>query len=122
MSNTLGLDPVTWDLHAVEDAEGNWNWPALSPCAAVVQNIRATLQTCRGEWFLDTALGLPIDAARGVNLNLDLYESEVKAAILSVEGVGRLTSFSLERDTALRRICVNFTGFTTCGEEFGATV
>lgn len=118
MSNTLGLDPVTWDLCAGEDG----NWPTHSPCEAVVQKIRSLLQTCRGEWFLDTGLGLPLDAVRGANPNLDLYEAEVKAAILSVEGVDRLTRFSLDRDTHLRRICVNFTGFTTCGEEFGALI
>lgn len=116
--STLGLNPETWDLCADE----NGNWPALSECEAVVQNIRACLQTCRGEWFLDPGLGAPLDLVLGANPDLDLYEAELKAIILAVPGVDRLTNFTLDRENGNRRVCANFTGVTDCGDEFGVAL
>ena len=112
---TLGLDPVTWDLCA--NADGNW--PTLTECEAVVQNVRTCLQICEGEWFLDSTLGINFDNATGSNLDLDLFEAEVISTILDVPAVDSLSSFSLDRNNALRRVCTNFTGVTTCGDEFG---
>ena len=115
---TLGLDSETWDLCV--DADGNW--PVLDECESVTQNIRIALQTCRGEWFLDSTLGVPTSSVLGASPDLDAYEAALKLAILDVPGVDRLTSFSLERNNTDRSLCSNFTGVTTCGDEFGATV
>lgn len=115
---TFGLDPNTWDLCA--DADGNW--PVLTECEAVTQNIRACLQTCRGEWFLDEDLGVPVSLVQGANPNIDLYEAELKAAILAVPGVDRLTFFELQRDNAGRKLCASFTGVTDCGDDFGVSI
>ena len=118
MSNTLGLDPQTWDLCADE----NGNWPVLTQCEAVTQNIRACLQACRGEWFLDGSLGVPTLSALGANPDLESYEAAVKSAILGVEGVDSLRTFSIESDPSIRRVCTNFTGVTTCGDDFGVSL
>lgn len=115
----LGLDPDTWDICA-DPATGDW--PMLSECEAVAQNVRTCTQICRGEWFLDTTIGIPFSVAQGANANFDLYEAELKSAILAVPGLNRLTDFSLTRDNAGRAINISYSGITDCSDQIGAVI
>lgn len=63
---------------------------------AVGQHIRQRLQTFIGEWFLDTAVGVPwLDQILGRKYDPALAEAVVKAEILKTDGVVEITSFAV---------------------------
>lgn len=85
------------DLALVEDGD------------AVAQHILQRLRTFLGEWFLDLTAGVPYyqDILKK-NPNIDVVEQVFKREILFTPGVLELMSFSLELDTALRKLSLSF--------------
>lgn len=78
---------------------------------AVLQSLRCELHLQLGEWFLDTTRGVPWlqnpnSTAQPIlgrhPADLAYAEAQIKAAILRVEGVGVLYSFSIKFNHATR--------------------
>ena len=76
----------------------------------VEQRLMQNLQFFLGEWFLNTALGIPylqLVFIKGVSPLL--IESAFKRAILDTDGVSSLSEFSpIEYDIPTRAITLNF--------------
>ena len=74
---------------------------------AMRQRIEAHLRWLFGEWFLDTAGGLPYFDSRDAGI--------VTAGILEVPGVLDVVDIRSERDTATRRLTYTATVETSLG-------
>ena len=71
----------------------------------VSQKIRILLSFFLGEWFLDNSEGIPyFDSIFVKNPNLVQVGNFLKKKIISVEGVKKLTSFTLTADNDNRRL------------------
>ena len=85
----------------------------------VVQQIRITLKTELGEWFLNTNFGLPYYSSTknindnstpgilGGNKSAAEIEAYLVAAVLQVPGVVTINRFDLVEVSAQRRVVVN---------------
>lgn len=99
----IALDPVTNDIYL--DASGNL--AMVTDAEAVGQHARQRLQTFQGEWFLDTACGVPwLSQILGRNYDPALAEAVVKAELLNTDGVTEITSFSVSFDRASRGLFI----------------
>lgn len=88
----LSLDPATNDLHL----DGDGALIVVRDAAAVGQHARQRLMTYRGEWFLDTAAGVPwLSDIMGKAFDAALAEAVVKGEILDTDGVTAIESFSV---------------------------
>lgn len=94
---------------------------------AVLQTIRCELHLQLGEWFLDTTRGVPwLQNPNSTQqpilgrhpANLAYAEAQIKAAILRVEGVGSLYSFSISLNHATRAATCVVHGRLTSGTIF----
>lgn len=82
------------------------------------QKVRACLSLFKGEWYLDTGIGIPYipsfdtekDAHRSV------LESAIRVKISSIDGIKKLLSFSSELDTKTRTLSVSFSAQCDNGE------
>jgi len=76
----------------------------------VSQKLRITLSIMKGEYYLDTDLGIPfIENVFVKDPNLDFISDLYKKTILSVEQVKEITTFELRYDKPTRRLTANFT-------------
>ena len=106
----LALDPLTRDL-----VIRGGNPVLLSGAARVAQAIGIRLRTFAGEWFLDTGHGVPYFERVFGKQRPELVEAVLRAQILSVRGVTRLTAFSLYLEPGTRIARVSFTAETNEG-------
>ncbi len=99
------LKIVSGDFVLVDDAE------------RVAQSVEIRMRAFRGEWFLDRTFGLPWfqSVLGGKMISSAEYDAVVKATILEVEEVNRITSFSSEFDRANRKYSVEFVADTIYG-------
>ena len=80
------------------------------------QKLRLKLTPFKGEYFLDSDIGLPYpDEILVKNPNIGLISDLFKAKIREVEEVSELTAFNLEVDSALRLLVCTFTVRLTDG-------
>jgi hypothetical protein len=97
---------------------------------AIVQAVRCELRFQLGEWFLDITKGVPW--LRNANTSatpilgrfpadLAYAETMIKAAILRVDGVYRLTSFSLDFSHETRAATARIVGLLDSGQPFTIT-
>lgn len=100
-----------WDM---EFGQGTQNY--ISDEEAVEQNVRTRLLTFKGEWFLDTSLGVPYinnDDAEVIGFlgvvpaSIPGAEAIIKKAILEVKGVDRILSFASTFDHTTRLLTIN---------------
>lgn len=99
----LAIDQGTNDLILASDG----NLATVNDAEAVGQHVRQRLQTFLGEWFLDTAAGVPwLTDILGRNYDPALAESVVKAEILATDGVEEILSFSVSFDRATRGLLI----------------
>ena len=114
MSYTLLIDPLFNDFRI-----NNGDIVLVKGEDAVVQQIRTTLRTQLGEWFLNINFGLPYyslnptdinDNANpgilGGNLSAAEIQSYLTAATLQVEGVLSLDEFLIEETASTRNVVV----------------
>lgn len=109
----LALDPNTGGI-VVEDGD-----LALITDAgeAIAQELRLTLRTVLGEWFLDITHGVDYFGTVLVKgAQQARVESEFRTKILAVAGVNSLVSFVSTYDEATRRFGLTFTVDTDEGE------
>lgn len=82
----------------------------------VRQQIKITLMTLLGEWFLDTGFGVPyFEDVLVKNPNRATIEAVLRARILDVPDVTRVGRLVLEVDRALRTLQVKFEAETAAG-------
>ena len=85
---------------------------------AIVQRLRIALQTFRGEWYLNTTVGLPYFKDIFVKRpNTGAISAAFKTVILGTPGVVSLDVFTLSFDAALRKLTLDFTVTVTTGEQ-----
>jgi hypothetical protein len=94
--------------------------------ARVGQQIKVTLLTFLGEWFLDTSFGVPyFDQVLVKNPDRAAVEAVFRARILDVPGVSRVRRLALAIDRVRRVLSVEFEaesayGLATGTAEFSA--
>ena len=104
MSYDLQLDAGTHDL-VIEGGDVQMIDGALR----VAQQVKVTLLTFLGEWFLDTDFGVPyFDVVYIKNPNWAAINATFRARIIDVPGVTRITQLDLEYDRAARALAVTF--------------
>lgn len=82
---------------------------------AVAQRLRGRLGLWAGEWFLDTAIGLPFRRMLGVKNARTFTETTLRRALATCPGVAALESFAFAFDPATRAASVAFRARTTDG-------
>ena len=93
------LDLSTNDLQLIEDEDD-----------AVVQHILIRMRFFRGEWFLDTRIGMPYFSDILVNnQNLDAIRGFYRDTVLATPGIAEITEgIELDFDTPTRKLSVAF--------------
>lgn len=103
------------------DADGDLDVNALDlrlvdGAARVRQQLQVKLLLWRGEWFLDSDFGTPyLQSILGKELTLSGALAAIRASILEVEGVQKLTKFEFKFSNATRALDVDFDVQTTYG-------
>lgn len=96
--------------------QGSEDYLVDSP-AAIAQEVMTTLLVFQGEWFLDTTAGVPwFTQVAGVN-TVPIYDQVIKQAILNVQGVTAIVSYSSTLDRVHRSLSVS----ATIDTQFGIT-
>lgn len=109
--NNMFLDPVTKQIARVSDG------------AEVTQHVRSRLLFYRGESPLDTTQGVDYFGSIFTKpADLPLTEGLLKTEILLTPGMGELTEFGIEFNSADRKLSVSWQGFSTFGTVEGSTV
>ena len=84
---------------------------------AIAQKIRIRLRFFRGEWFLDTRLGVPyFESILKKNPNKNVVASLFQQVVLKTPGVTALKSFALSINKQTRVLSVTFEAATTDGD------
>lgn len=97
----LAIHPATNDLYLANTGD----LAVVRDARAVGEHVRQRLMTFAGEWFLDTAAGMPwLDRIFAQQYDPALAEAIVKAEILDTEGVREITAFSVSFDPDVRRL------------------
>lgn len=83
---------------------------------AILQHLRIRLQFFRGEWFLDTRLGIPyFEEVLRKAPDLNVVESILRDAIRETPGVISITSFELDFEGVSRKLSLDFAALTDEG-------
>ncbi len=83
---------------------------------AIAQHLRIRLQFFRGEWFLDTRLGIPYYEEVLIKApDLNVVQSLLREAIRETPGVIAINSFELDFEGVTRRLSLDFEALTTEG-------
>ena len=98
------LNPVAWDLTL--DATGNLLF-VTDELEELRQRLTHRLRSFRGEWFLDTRLGVPyFEDILVKNPRRELVTSILREVILKTDGVASIKTFTLDIDNATRAATV----------------
>lgn len=99
------LDLVNGDLYILDGAE------------AVRQYLSSKLRMLFGEWFLDQSVGVPyVQQIFDKIKDVDAINSIFKKEIMECPGVKELLAFSLDLDSANRKLTLQFVALTVGGE------
>ncbi len=105
----LELDPLTHDLMLVDGA--------AQLVASVEQKIKIRLLFIRGEWFLDTEVGIPyLDQVFVKQPNLDLLRALYRTEIIETLGVLAVREMRVTFIAGTRRLSISFTADSDVGE------
>lgn len=112
----------------LETAEGDIDLTAndASFCIGsqeVLQRVRQRLRCFKGEWYLNTSIG--IDYFNDIfvaNPNMTIITAIFKREILATPGIIKLTAFSMSIDRVLRKLSITFSGTSVSGDVGPVTV
>ena len=108
----LKINETTGDLEIGTDGD----LIIIDGIDAIRQNLRIRLQLFRGDWFLDTRLGIPyFEEVLRKAPDLNVVQSLLRDAIRTTEGVTEITEFELDFIGATRRLTLDFRAKTTEG-------
>lgn len=107
----LALDN-DYDISLVDDA-ASW----LDGVEAIAQHLRVRLQFFKGEWFLDSEIGIPYyqRILGRKDVTIAAIGAILKKAILTTPGVISLNDFRADYQGATRLLSVSFRAQTTEG-------
>ena len=74
----------------------------------MAQNIRISLQTIKGEWFLDTGLGIPYFEIFGFSVSTQTLKHIFSEAVEEVKGVKKVEEIDVSFDSKNRTVQVGF--------------
>lgn len=104
------------------DANGDYtfgqmgsNFAVNSP-AAVGQAILTSLKLIQGEWFLDSTAGVPYNKQILGKNTTSTYDYVIQTAILGVQGVQGIATYSSSLDSTTRALSVVCTVDTVYGQ------
>lgn len=109
-------------LHDLDFSSNTFRY-TVSSQELLRQRIAITLLTYKGEWFANINFGVPYlqtqSVARGIlgKVSQALFDSEIKKAILGVEGVSAILRYSSQVSPQERTINIQFTVQTDSGDE-----
>lgn len=107
----LALDTTTGDLDVSGDAAH-----IVDGDDAIVQHVALRLRLFRGEWFLDSRVGMPYyERVLVKNPDLVAVRSAFRQAIIETPGIATLDKFSLVLNSATRLLSVEFTATKESG-------
>lgn len=72
--------------------------------AEVRQSVQQSLRFLKGEWFLDTRLGVPYRELKEKSSDLSLFRSVVTKVALGVDGVLEVLALELDFDRITREL------------------
>lgn len=86
--------------------------------AYMQQKVRARLSLLKGEWYLDTRLGLPYIPTWDMEKDghRSVLESAIRVKISGTEGIKKLLSFESSLDPKTREFTVSFSAQCDNGE------
>ena len=87
----------------------------VNSSAAVAQAVLTDLLLHRGEWFLDTTIGMPWETQVLGYGTQSLYDSAIKTEVLGVQGVLAILSYSSSLNRVTRQLTVSMTISTVYG-------
>jgi hypothetical protein len=116
---TVMFDPVTNDVHfsSLKIAKGD---------DAIAQKLRQRLRFFKGEWFLDTRLGVPyLREAGGIVFgvkgpNVPAINAVFRQVILSVPQITKIQSLTFTVDTKARKGTLDFVALLDDGRTLTA--
>lgn len=82
------------------------------------QKVRCCLSLLKGEWYLDTRLGIPYIPSWDMDKDghRTIFESAIRVKISGISGIKKLLSFSSELDPKTRLFTVSFSAQCDNGE------
>lgn len=98
--------------HLTLDAEGNL--ALVTGAAAIRQRIITHLRLWRGEWFLDTAAGVPY-YTRVLEQPLEVATASVATAVRRIPGVRNIRNLSVAQAPETRQVVLRMTVDTDAG-------
>ena len=110
----FALEPITTNFL--------WNKRGLQMTSDFLQymqqKVRCCLSLIKGEWYLDTRVGLPYIASWDMtkSSHRSILESAIRVKITSIDGIKKLISFSSELDAKTRQLSVSFSAQCDNGE------
>lgn len=111
MPYDIGLNVKTWDI-----ALNNNDLILIDNAERISQQIKISLQFWLGEWFLNSALGVPyLERICVKNPNLQHIRQIFRNTIQNVDGVTAVNSLDLSVDASARVLTVTYTAATTAG-------
>lgn len=111
MAYDLKLDPLTHDLLLASDGA------LIEGPQRITQQIKCTLLTLYGEWFLDTTFGVPyFESVMVKNPNRSEIEAILKDRIIDVPGVSGVQQMTMQIDREARTLRVDFVAATDYGD------
>ena len=88
----------------------------VSGVDAIRQHLTIRFQFFRGEWFLDTRLGIPYyEEVLRKAPDLNVVESLLREVIQTTPGVLAINEFALDYDAVTRSLSLDFRALTTAG-------
>lgn len=110
MSIDIYLDPETHDLMR----DSGKDLLLTDGAKRVAQQIKVTLLTFLGEWFLDTTFGVPyLERIMVKSPNRAQIESVIRAKVKDVPGVEAVPAVNIEIEAATRRARITLPGIET---------
>ncbi|KVE37668.1 hypothetical protein [Burkholderia sp. BDU5] len=83
---------------------------------AVAQAVQTRLRLLRGEWFLDTTVGMPWATDVLGKYTSGTYDAAIRQCILGTQGVTEITNYSSSVDSETRKLSVTATINTIYGD------
>lgn len=112
MAFDIALGAVDHDLFITEEGD----FLLIDDAERVAQQIKITLLTMLGEWFLDTSHGIPyLERILVKNPNLQLIKSIFRDKISNIPDVKKVNKLNLVFDRVGRNLRVNFEVESTYG-------
>lgn len=104
----IALDPLTRDLMIpIRPVEG---------AQRIQQSVGIRLRTWLGEWYLNTAHGVPyLEGVLGKNRRPEMVEAILRSQILQVNGVKSIKTFTIRLDDRTRKSVIDFSADTIEG-------